>query len=143
MRIVLDTNVLVSGIFFSGPPSKVLKAWKRSEVQIVFSEEILEEYRRVAENLSEKYPSIDIYPILELLMLNGSIIDTSEMDISICADPDDDKFVECAVAGRCQVIITGDKHLLDISGYRGIQALKPRAFVDSHLEKKNGAPSVT
>jgi len=87
MRIVIDTNVLVSGIFFSGPPSKILKAWKKSEFQIVFSEEILEEYRRVAENLSEKYPSIDIYPIMELLMLNGSIIDTSGIDISICADP--------------------------------------------------------
>ena len=69
MRIVLDTNVFISGIFFSGPPSQVLKAWKGKHIQIVLSEEILTEYQRVGEELSSKYSKIDIGPIIDLLTI--------------------------------------------------------------------------
>ena len=69
MRIVLDTNVFISGIFFSGPPSKILKAWKDNKIQIVLSKEILTEYQRVAEELSAKYSEIDIAPIVGLLTI--------------------------------------------------------------------------
>lgn len=51
MRIILDTNVFISGIFFSGPPSKILKEWRNRKFQIVLSQEILSEYRRVANEL--------------------------------------------------------------------------------------------
>lgn len=51
MKIVLDTNIFISGIFFSGPPSKILHAWRDSKIQIILSKEILEEYQRVAEKL--------------------------------------------------------------------------------------------
>lgn len=63
MRIILDTNVLVSGIFFSGPPRKILDAWTDGLLQIVLSLEILEEYRRVAGELQRRFPTIDIQPI--------------------------------------------------------------------------------
>lgn len=52
MKIVLDTNVLISGIFFTGPPYQILKAWRDRKFQIILSAEILFEYRRVAEELS-------------------------------------------------------------------------------------------
>ncbi len=55
MKVVLDTNVFISGIFFSGPPSNILQAWKDSKIQILLSKEILLEYRRVAEELSSKF----------------------------------------------------------------------------------------
>jgi putative PIN family toxin of toxin-antitoxin system len=55
MRIVLDTNVFISGIFFSGPPSKILKVWGNKSFQIVLSQQILDEYQRVAENLSSEF----------------------------------------------------------------------------------------
>jgi uncharacterized protein len=60
MKIVLDTNVFISGIFFSGPPAQILKAWGDRKIQIILSKEILDEYRRVAYELSSKFPSIDI-----------------------------------------------------------------------------------
>lgn len=59
MKIVLDTNVLVSGIFFSGAPSKILEAWDEGAFELVISPEILEEYRRVVEELSSQYPSVE------------------------------------------------------------------------------------
>jgi predicted nucleic acid-binding protein len=51
----------------------------------------------------------------------------------VCEDPDDDKFFACAIASASKVIISGDKHLLKVSGYEGIQVLKPREFVDRYL----------
>jgi predicted nucleic acid-binding protein len=53
---------------------------------------------------------------------------------SVCEDPDDDKFLACAPASECRVIISGDKHLLKVSGYEGIEVMKPREFVNSHLK---------
>ena len=60
MRIILDTNVLVSGIFFGGPPYKILKAWRDGSIELVVSNEILEEYFSVSEILSIEFPGIDI-----------------------------------------------------------------------------------
>ena len=112
MRVILDTNVFISGIFFSGPPSQILKAWANKGLQIVLSKQILDEYQRVSEELSSKFQEIDIVPIIELVTIHGQFIDTRGFEISLCEDPDDDKFLECAVAGECKIIISGDKHLL-------------------------------
>ena len=133
MRVVLDTNVLISGIFFSGPPSTVLKAWAKQSLQIVLSQQILDEYQRVSEEISSKFQEIDILPIIELVTIHGQFIDTQGIDISACEDPDDNKFLECAVAGKCKIIISGDKHLLKLSGYEGITVMSPRNFIDKFL----------
>ena len=75
MRIVLDTNVFISGIFFTGPPSQILKAWQNQNLQILLSREILDEYQRVAVNLSAKFTSVDILPIIELMTIYGQIVE--------------------------------------------------------------------
>lgn len=134
MNIVLDTNVFISGIFFSGPPYEILKAWKNSRIQIVLTQQILEEYQRVAESLAEKFPTVDILPIIELLSINCLFINADDLKTSICDDPDDEKFIECAIAGNINTIVSGDKHLLNISGYQGITVLKPKEFIDKYLK---------
>ena len=133
MKTVLDTNVFISGIFFNGPPSQILKAWENQSIQIVLSRQILDEYQRVAAALSSKFPTVDILPIIELVTIHGQFVDTQSFNISVCEDPDDDKFLECAVAGKCKTIISGDKHLLELTGYKGITVLSPRNFVDKYL----------
>ena len=133
MRVVLDTNVFISGIFFSGPPSNILKAWSNQNLQIVLSQQILDEYHRVAAALSSKFPTVEILPIIELVTTHGQFVDTQGFDISLCEDPDDDKFLECAIAGNCKIIISGDKHLLRLPEYEGIIVLSPRNFVDKYL----------
>ena len=134
MKIILDTNVFISGIFFTGPPSQILKAWKNSKLQIVLSQEVLDEYQRVAESLAANFPTVDILPIIELITIHGQLIDTENFDVSVCDDPDDNKFIECAIASNCKIIISGDKHLLNVSGFQGTTVLKPRDFVDRYLK---------
>jgi len=134
MKIVLDTNVFISGIFFSGPPSQILRAWKNKRLQIILSQDILIEYQRVAESLTLQYPSIDILPIIELVTVHGQFVDTKNVDITVCEDPDDNKFIECAIASDTKIIVSGDKHLLKIKGFKGIKVHKPREFVEIYLD---------
>lgn len=133
MKIILDTNVFVSAVFFGGTPYKILDAWRSDSVQIVISPEILEEYRRIGERLSAKYKGVSLTPMLELLTINAQVFISPELPNQICDDKDDDKFIACAIASGARYIVSGDKHLLDVSGYNGIETLKPRAFVERFL----------
>lgn len=67
MKVVLDTNVFISGVFFSGPPHQLLNAWRDGKIQLAISQEILREYWRVGEVFAEEFPSIDLRPILDLV----------------------------------------------------------------------------
>ena len=134
MKIVLDTNVFISGIFFGGPPSQILQSWRKSQIKIVLTEQILEEYQLVGDELSAKYPSVNIEQIIELFTVFGEFVETKGITETICEDPDDNKFIECAIACQSKLIVSGDKHLLKISGYKEIEVLKPRQFVENHLK---------
>ena len=136
MKIVLDTNVLISGIFFTGPPYQILKAWQEGKIKIIASEEILSEYQRVAEELSNQFPSVEANRILELITIHAEIIDATDFQITICEDPDDNKFIACALASKSKIIVSGDKHLINVSGYKGIQVVKPREFSDTYIKKR-------
>jgi len=133
LRIVLDTNVFISGVFFSGPPYEILKACIDKRIQIIISSEILQEYKRVGEELMHRYPEIEIIPILKSFSKNAISISASRLPHPVCVDPDDDKFLECAVTGNAERIISGDRHLLDINDFQGIKIVKPRMFVDEYL----------
>ena len=139
MIIVLDTNVFISGIFFSGPPCTILKAWRDNAIQLIISPDIFQEYHRVALELSAQFPAIDISEILDLLLVKAEMIDAGDLPEAVSADRDDDKFLACAIAGSSQLIVSGDKHLLDISPYRNMIILKPRQFVDKYLCKSESA----
>ncbi len=134
MKIVLDTNVLISGIFFSGPPYQILKAWQQGKFKIVLSEAILTEYQRVADELSRQFPAIDADQILKLLTIHAEVIDTQGFEVTACEDPDDNMFISCALASNSMVIVSGDKHLLKISGYQNILVKEPRDFLDNYLK---------
>ena len=96
MKVVLDTNVLISGIFFSGPPSDILTAWSEGYFEIVISLEILQEYRRVVEEIEAKYPEVEAQPVLDALIVGASICIPRKFDQTVCDDPTDDMFLECA-----------------------------------------------
>jgi len=134
MKVIVDTNVLVSGIFFSGPPYEILSAWRYKRLQIVVSSAIVDEYQRVGKELGERFQKIDIEPFMELLMIEGQLVNAPFLLGSVCEDPDDEKFIECAIASQTKTIISGDKHLLKLSGYKGIEIIKPRLFVEKYLK---------
>ena len=111
MRTVLDTNVFVSGIFFSGPPYQILQAWRNGQVQPVGSREVFEEYERVGRRLAEQFPGVSLDPFLTLLLAHAQVVEAPPLPRQICSDPDDDKFLACALAGKCHVIVSGDRSL--------------------------------
>jgi hypothetical protein len=84
--------------------------------------------------LSDKYPIVEISEIIELVTIYSEIVETKGFEIFECEDPDDNKFIECAMAGNCKIIVSGDKHLLKLSGFHNINVLTPRKFVDLYLK---------
>lgn len=132
MRVILDTNVILSSIFFGGIPGRILEAYRDGRIALVLTPEILEEYRLTAVRLSQKF-DVDYDEILDWIAVHSEMITAPSLNESVCADPDDDKFIACALASGAKIICSGDKHLLDIDGYQGIEVLKPRSFVDQYL----------
>ena len=139
MRVVLDTNVFVSGVFFTGPPYEILKAWHDGTLKLVVTAEILEEYQRVGTALAERFPLINMGPILEWLAVKAEMVRARVLPEPVCTDPSDDKFLACALASKTKMIVSGDKHLLRVSGFRGIKVLRPRVFVDEFLKPSGTA----
>jgi len=136
VRVVLDTNVFVSGVFFKGPSYKILEAWRDGKIQLLLSPAILEEYRRVMSELALRFPEIRVEGVIEFVAVHSEIIFPPSLPPVIQADPSDDKFLECAVGGKTTCIVTGDKHLLNLQKFRGVSILKPREFVGKYLMGK-------
>ena len=132
MRIILDTNVFVSGIFFTGPPSRVLRAWRHGLVTLVYSPAIFREYERVLTELSARFQHVDGRPFLQLLSRYGELVRTTTMQGVSCRDPDDIKFIECLLQSRAHCLVTGDKDLLEAPVTRA-PILTPRQFCDKYL----------
>jgi uncharacterized protein len=135
VKVVLDTNVFVSGVFFTGPPYQVLKAWRDGKIQILVSPAILEEYHRVMLELSARFPEIDPRSLVDFLSVHSEIVLPPSLPPVIQHDPSDDKFLECALAGKATCIISGDKHLLNLSQFKGIPILKPHDFIYRYLQE--------
>jgi len=129
MRIVLDTNVLMSGVFFSGPPSQVLSAWADGRLDLLATVDILGEYRRVATRLSKKYPSVDVDSVIDLVIRESRIVEPAPVPADACDDEDDLKFLACAISGQARCIVSGDRALLRASGHEGVEVVTPRDFL--------------
>ncbi|MGB8328983.1 MAG: putative toxin-antitoxin system toxin component, PIN family [Polyangiales bacterium] len=135
MKVVLDTNVLMSGIFFAGPPARILTAWAEDQLDLLATVDILAEYRRVGSRLRKKYPSVDVDPVLDLVIRESRIVEPVPVEADACSDKDDLKFLACALAGNADCVVSGDRALLRASGYEGIEVMTPRDFQTRFLEK--------
>jgi len=135
VKVVVDTNVVMSGIFFGGVPGRLLDAWTVGRVELVLSPAILDEYRRVGAELAAKYPARGeaLAPVLALIAMNATVVDAAPLSERVSADPDDDKFLGAAIAAKVSIVVSGDYDLLEVSGWRDIKVLTPRAFADRHL----------
>lgn len=130
MKVVIDTNVLMSGLFWpNGPPRKVLEAWGDGLFTAVVTSDIMMEYREVVARLSKSNPSVDVTRHLDRLLMLSDFVLSAYIRGSICSDPDDDKFIFAAVSGHAARIVTGDKALLRVGTFRKIIIQTPAAFV--------------
>jgi uncharacterized protein len=135
LRVVLDANAFVSAFINpAGTPGQIIQAFLRdSAFELVLSEPIIEE---VIEAL--RYPKVQkaarskIDPSLwfeDLVVLSQLVSEHSEVP-RLSADPDDDKYIACAIAGRATFIVTGDPHLLDVRQHETVRIVSPREFLD-------------
>jgi len=136
VKVVLDTNVVMSGIFFGGIPRAILSAWSEGGFELILSIEILQEYERVAGQLDGKYKALDAdwRQVLRLITLNATIVNAEPLREQVCADPDDDKFLACARSLGAQIVVSGDRQLREVSGWNNIEVLTPREFHRQHME---------
>jgi len=133
VRIVVDTNVLISGAFYVGPSSRILDACVRGEFQILLSPEIIDEYVRAGEEFTRKRPNVPFARFLDILISTALLVQAPPLPKPVCEDADDDKFIACALAGNAKVITSGDKHILSVSGHAGIEVLRPKRFEDEYV----------
>jgi putative PIN family toxin of toxin-antitoxin system len=132
IRVVIDTNVFVSS-FFGGNPKKIIDIWKNEEVVLCLSKDILDEYIDVLQRIGLKDEN-ELEDLLSFFAKGFNIIFTTNTPKlnAVRDDPEDDKFIECAVALRAEVIITGDKALKTMGEYMGIRILTPHEFLKIH-----------
>ena len=135
MRVVLDTNTVVSALLFSGISSKLVSLWQKGLITPLLSREILDEYLRVL-----SYPKFDLSEgeikelIQEEILPYAEVVKPKRRLRVVQRDPSDNKFVECAVAGKARVIISGDKELLSLGRYRQIPIQSPAQFLADNPE---------
>ncbi len=135
MRVVLDTNTVVSALLFSGISSKLVSLWQKGLITPLLSREILDEYLRVL-----SYPKFDLSEgeikelIQEEILPYAEVVKPKRRLRVVQRDPSDNKFVECGVAGKARVIISGDKELLSLGRYRQIRIQSPAQFLADNPE---------
>ncbi len=134
IKVVLGTNVFVSS-FFDGHPRDIVDLWKTGEITICLSREILDEYVEVLGRLGLQNER-ELGELLGLFARGFHVQFTAKTpDLRIVeGDPDDDKFIECAVALNAKVVISGDKALRAIEKYMGIQIFTPREFLEIFIK---------
>ena len=127
-RIVIDTNIYISAIFWGGKPRAIVDLGRSGQVLIFTSLEIQAELER---KLRTKFGLSDQEAAQILLDFSTftKLISTSQRITVIEDDPDDDKFIECAVSSRSIFIVSGDKHLLNLKRYDDIKILKASDFL--------------
>jgi putative PIN family toxin of toxin-antitoxin system len=130
LRVVADTNVLVSALLFGGPPEQIVLAGLRGEIQLLTSSPLLKELERV---LKGKF-KLNLHLVRNIIEEIKEVAELVEISshINVISYPDDDnRVLECAVDGKAEFIVTGDtKHILPLKEFRGTKILSPSEFLN-------------
>jgi putative PIN family toxin of toxin-antitoxin system len=130
-RITLDTNIIISALFWNGFPNAILRKCINGEVELILSEEILKEVEEVLRK--EKKFMMAEKAILELkkeLLKISNIVTPKEKLYIVKEDLNDNKILECGIAGKVDFIVSGDKHLLKIKNFKGIKIVTAREILE-------------
>lgn len=140
MRVVLDTNVLISGLFWKGKAAKILDLAEKGEITICFTEEILDEvtrvlsYPRIFKHLQKA--DLKIEDVLQCLTRQVEFYqDSIQLRNVIREDPADNKFLSCALVSQAKYIISGDHHLLKLKSFVDILIITPAQFLSIFKNK--------
>ncbi len=132
-RLVLDTNIVISGVLFGGPPRSILELALEGAIELFSSPEMEDELEQVLRTkFPEHLPAIQetLFALHELTTLT---LPRRTVRI-IREDPSDNRILECALSAKADAIVSGDHHLLDVGEFRGIPILSPKVFLDRFLD---------
>jgi len=133
MRILIDTNILISALFFGKFPKEFLNELLEDNFEICINDAILSEYEEtIHKKIIKKKYILD--EKLYTKFLSKVDIFEIESDIKICRDPDDDKFINCAIDAKAIYIVSGDNDLLAIKNFAGIEIVTAREFYAKYLQ---------
>lgn len=128
MRIVCDTNVLVSGVLFGGPPRDIVQMALRGSLVIAISPDLLREAEAVLSRPKFKLTGVQVAGMIALFRESFELIYPSRRVEAVAADPQDNIVLEAAEAAGASAIVSGDRHLLDLAGWNGIRIVRPADF---------------
>ncbi|GAB6876173.1 putative toxin-antitoxin system toxin component, PIN family [Thermaerobacter litoralis] len=135
MRVVLDTNTLVSAIGWAGPPRDIFLALREGRHQLITTAELLSELERVLGDPKlapvRNHPSLPL--VLAWLYRPEHLVVPQERVHVIREDPADNRVLEAAVAGRAAAVVSGDRHLLALEQYQGVEIVTARDFCTRYL----------
>jgi len=139
MRAVLDTNVLISGVISTGVPHEILVRGFEGEFQIVVSVETLAEFRETLLKYPERFQLDEpaIQQEVETIRYFAEFVEPDKDITAVEDDPDDDKFLEAALAGNVDYVVSGDQHLLSLDSFREIPIVEPRTFYEQLTSQGN------
>ena len=132
IRIVLDTNVLLSGTFWTGASYHILDLIDKKKAFLILSKQILEEYNRVVQSdeiMDKKAYNVERVNSMAKLLKKAILVKPEQKIRIVKDDPDDDKFIEAAVSGKAGFILSQDNHLLKLKKYKQIRILLPEEFL--------------
>ena len=128
MKIVLDTNIFISGIFWRGSSNKVILNWKEGKFTLIASLGTISEITKVLKDFKIRLPDEMIRDWIGLIVRNSIIVEPKEKISIVKDDPKDNIFIETAVAGNADYIITQDNHLLKLKEFRRVKVITPEEF---------------
>ena len=133
MKIVIDTNVVISGTFFGGFPRKIIEAVVGNKISACANESIIDEYVEIIEEMIDrKNGKLDKNILLPFINKLNVVKPTAKVKVS--RDKDDNKFIECAIDTKAMYIVSGDNNLLDIIEYKGVQIITAKDFCKKYEE---------
>ena len=124
-RVVLDSNVIISGFLFGGPPARVLECALAGHIACFTSLAVLDEVRGVLQRPKFGLSPDQVLTLIEKLHDLCVVVAPTRHIRAVAADPDDNAILECAVAARAAMIVTGDSRLLDLGKWKRIRILSP------------------
>lgn len=129
LRVVLDTNVLISGSMFPGNPYKILDSWRNEKIKVISSPKIIDEMADVLEKKFHR-PKDEINEFRNEIVENAIMVDPEIKLNVIKNDPDDNIILEAAVEGEADYITSGDNHLKKLKEFMGISIVSPSKMVE-------------
>ncbi len=132
-RVVLDTNVLVSALLFTGKLSKIVDLWRQGKVIPLISRGTFEELGAVLEYPKFSLAPDEIQSIIENEILPFfEVVEIQENVRGVCRDPGDDKFIACALSSPADFLVSGDKDLTDLKRYKTVKIIRVSEFLSMY-----------